>query len=212
MTPAERLTVFPIESLMVTMKTLHSIAQLTKRLGRILGKPDQYFSQEPVLFADGLTTIILLFLVTFLQKLVWADTTTGNSSIVSALGLSALNTLMAWTGFFAIYYLFATIFKKKVLLADLLAASGSAGLPLVLTTLLSCVSWWIGPHFGIADIIGTWTLSQTILGWIGLALSWPGLMGFFILRSKLRLPGIWPLLLTLLMLAVFIGGWLVTII
>lgn len=194
------------------MKITNSIAQLTKRLGRILGKPAQYFSQEPVLFADGLTTAILLFIVTFLQKLAWTETPADSVSIGSALGTSALNTLMAWTGFFAIYYLFATVFKKKVVLVDLLAAAGSAGLPLVLTTLLSCVGWWIGPNFGIADFMGTWTLCQTILGWIGLALSWPGLMGYHILRSKLRLPGVWALLLTLLMLVVFVAGWLVTII
>jgi hypothetical protein len=191
------------------MKPLQKLTTPFKRLAGMLKHPLQYFSQDPVPFIDGALTIIMLFIVTVLQKLAWQESPIQTVTFGAAVKTAALNTLMAWTGFFAIYYFIAILFKKKSNLPDLLSAAGSASLPLVITTLISTLSWWIGTAIGIAGIIPTWVMCQNIFGWIGLALSWPGGMGYCILRGKIGLSARWSWILVLLMLAIFFAAWFV---
>lgn len=193
------------------MKIFRDILESCKRLPGILSHPLRYFSREPLPLIDGLITVILLFVVTFLQKLVWQESPVPVGTPSAAVTTAALNTLMAWTGFFAIYYFIAILFKKKSNLPDLLAAAGCAGLPLVLTTLVSALSWWIGTAVGITGIMPAWVICQNIFGWIGLALSWPGGMGYCILRGKIGLSNRWSWILVMLMLAIFFAAWLVPI-
>jgi hypothetical protein len=180
-----------------------------KRLPQVLLHPAHYFAEENDIWLDGAIAIALLFLVTLLQKLAWQEVPGEAAPFGTAASQSALNTVMVWTGFFGIYYLFMIVFKKRTYLPDLLGAAGSASMPLIITTIISVISWWIGSSIGISVIMPAWIWAQNVLGWIGLALSWPGWMGYFVLRYKLQLPGKWPLILPALVLAIFFAGWLI---
>lgn len=193
------------------MKAIQKIGVSIKHLPQIILQPAKFYTQNQGIWLDGILVIGLLFIVTVLQKLVWLEVPGESPSLGAAVQQSAMNTLMAWTGFFGIYYLFMLVFKKRVDLADLLGAAGTASLPLVLTTLISVISWWIGNAAGLTNIMGFWLWAQNILGWLGLVLSWPGWMGYYVLRYKLLLPGKWPIILPVILLVIFFAGWLTTL-
>jgi hypothetical protein len=192
------------------MKAIQKIGVSIKRLPQIILQPAKFYSQNQGIWLDGILVVILLFIATVLQKLAWLEIPGEPLSQGAAAQLSAMNTIMAWTGFFGIYYLFMLVFKRRVDPADLLGAAGTAALPLVLTTLISVVSWWVGNAVGISSIMNFWLLAQNVLGWLGLALSWPGWMGYYVLRYKLLLPGKWPVILPIILLVIFFAGWLTT--
>jgi len=193
------------------MKAIQKMTRSIKRLPRVISQPGEYFCAEKEIWVDGIIVVILLFIATLLQKLAWREIPGEVSSFGQAFQSAGLNTLMAWTGFFAIYYFVMVIAKKKSDLPDLLGAAGVAGLPVVILTFLSVVSWWVGAQFGLDEVMKTWIAFQRIIAWVGLALGWPGWMAYFIFRHKLGLPGRWPMVLPIILLIGFFAAWLLTI-
>lgn len=182
-----------------------------KRFPKLILRPAKYFSDEIGLLLDGLLVTVFLAAVTALSKLSWGRLIGQPVSAGDAFSSSALNSVMAWTGFFAVYYLFMVIFRKQSNLVDLFGVSGSAGLPLLLITLFSALLWWLGAILSIPLSISTWTFIQYLLNWLGVALSWPGWMAYLIFRYKLGLKKMWTILLPLLFLAGLFVSWLITL-
>jgi hypothetical protein len=188
-------------------KLVHSL----KRIPQAILHPVQYFSEEGDLWLDGMLVSVALALVTAFSKLTWARLAGQPVTLGDAFVSSALNTAMAWTGFFAVYYVVMLVFRKQTNLADLFGAAGSAGLPLVLTTLLSGILWLIGSFVTAPFASNNWVWIQDVLSWLGVVLSWPGLMAFFVFRCRLELKLKWSILLPLLFVAGLMASWLFTL-
>jgi hypothetical protein len=193
------------------MKPMQKLVRSLKRIPAVMLTPARYFAGEKETWLDGILVVVLLFIATTLQKLAWQQVPGQTLTLGQAAQAAALNTLMAWTGFFAIYYLVMVITKKKTDLPELLGAAGVAGLPVALLTCLSALSWWVGGFFGVGGIMPAWIVAQNVLAWIGLALGWPGWMAYYVFRYRLELPGKWPVFLPVLLLAGLMAAWLVTI-
>ena len=193
------------------MNAIRKLARSFKRLPRVIMQPGKYFSEEQEIWLDGIIVVFLLFIATLLQKLAWREIPGETPALGQAAVSAGLNTLMAWTGFFAIYYFIMVIAKKKTDLPDLLGAAGVAGLPVVILTFLSAVSWWVGALFGLDGVMQTWIVIQNIIAWVGLTLGWPGWMAYFIIRHKLGLPGRWPMILPIILLTGLFAAWMLTI-
>lgn len=178
-----------------------------KRLPQILFHPDIYFANFRLPLFDGIVVIVILFLGTLFQKLLWVESSTGGLSIGWALEQAAANSLLVWSIFFTVYYAVSTLFKKNVNPIDLVGWIGSAGLPLAVTTLISALSWLIGRFFNLSLIMPIWLNIQNILAWIGLALSWPGLFGYFLLYDGLKLKKLWAVLIPGGIFAIILLGW-----
>jgi len=176
------------------------------RLLNIFKNPREYFADPEVSILDGALVIFLLFVFTFIQKLVWVDPTNAAILPLEALRQAAVNSLLVWSLFCVVFYALDEIFHTGVKFLHLAGMVGSAGAPLVVTTLLSALMCGIAVLFNLKPVISQWTLVQEILGWLGLALSWPGLFGFFLMRDGLKLPKLWAFILTGLALAFFIAG------
>jgi hypothetical protein len=191
------------------MKWTHQLGASLKRLPKIIFSPKTYFSMAEPVWLDGFVVIFLLFLLTWIQKLVWVETSGIPLSLGAAAKEAALNTLLAWSMFCAVFAVIVVVFKKGTTLLIFLGALGSAGLPLVVTTLVSILSWLVGASMGIAVNAAPWLLAQNILGWLGIALSWPGWMGYHLLKHKFNLSTLWSIVLPGLMLIVLILAWVI---
>jgi hypothetical protein len=185
--------------------SMHTIIRSFKRLPEAILKPALYFSAESGLWLDGLISTLLLFIVTWLQKLAW-----GNDLGSAALD-SLLNSLMAWTGFFALYYLVMIIFKKKIHLPDLFGAAGVAGLPVTAATLISVLVWLVSSRFGAVPQPAWSTWVQTAVGLMGILLAWPGWMAWCIFKNQMKMTGAWPIILPVFFSSVLLVSWLVSI-
>jgi hypothetical protein len=184
---------------------MQMIIRAFKRLPDALLKPAHYFSAESGLWLDGLISTLLLFIVTWLQKLAW-----GSDPGPAALD-SLLNSLMAWTGFFALYYLVMVVFKKTAHLPDLFGAAGVAGLPVAAATLLSTLIWLAASGFGAVSQPAWSTWVQTAVGLIGILFAWPGWMAGCIFKHQLKMTGAWPIILPVVFSSVILVSWLVSI-
>lgn len=183
----------------------------SKRIPNVILHPVKYFTDENGLWLDGILVTFALAVVTALAKLSWSQLIGQPVAVGEAFSSSALNTAMAWTGFFAVYYFIMHIFRRTTNLVDLLGAAGSAGFPLLLTTLLSALLWWLASLTSAPVSIGTWSLIQNLLSWLGVALSWPGLMAYFIFRYRLGLKTIWSIILPVVLMAGLIASWIVSL-
>lgn len=190
---------------------MKKIVRSIKRIPDVILHPAKYFSAADELWLDGILVTFTLVIATALSKLSWSQLIGQPITMGEAFSSSALNTVMAWTGFFTVYYFAMVIFRKQTNLADLFGAAGSAGFPLVLVTLISALLSWLGAIFSIPVSIPAWSFIQNLFSWLGVALSWPGLMAFFIFRYRLGLNNIWSIVLPVVFLAGLIASWLVSL-
>ena len=64
---------------------------------------------------------------------------------------------------------------------------GYAAIPMILTTLVSIVIYIISPVL-LPNLGGAgWGPFHTLIGWIGMAWGWPGLLSYYALRHSERL-------------------------
>jgi hypothetical protein len=166
-----------------------------KRLASLFTHPREYFAGQDISILDGFIVIILLFLATFFQKLVWVGPGSPAVSPLPALGQAAINSFMVWSLYCIFFFAVAGIFRKSTNIVKLSGMVGAAGLPLVISTLLSGLSWWVVSLANLTPNIAQWLFIQNGLSWLGLVLSWPGLLGFFLLRDGLKLPKGWSIAL-----------------
>lgn len=177
-----------------------------KRLNGLLAHPRTYFSNPEVTIWDGVIVIVGLFLVTFWQKLVWSEPGSAPMDFWKALGDAAINSLMIWCLFCAFFFALSGFLSKKMNLARLSGLVGSAALPLVFTTLFSALTWQVAIIFGINTNLDYWSIGQLIISWLGLVLSWPGLMGYYLMTDGLKYKQLVAALLVVLMLMFIIVG------
>ena len=166
------------------------------RLRGLFSHPGRYFSDPEVTIWDGVIVICALFLVSFWQKLVWVNSLTTPINPWAALEKVAINSLLIWCLFCVLFFAISGFFQNRINLARLSGMVGSMGLPLVITTFLSALTWSAALLFGMDTSSALWLTFQNALSYIGLAFSWPGLFGFFLLLHGLNLKKGWAIALS----------------
>ncbi|MEA5079807.1 MAG: hypothetical protein VB013_14655 [Anaerolineaceae bacterium] len=166
-----------------------------KRLPQLLRHPRRYFSETAPAFMDGLLVIFALFLATLVQKLLLVKTGASLSIYLWALEEAAVNSLLVWSIFMALFSFVLAFTRQPINYASLAGQVGAAGIPLVVTTLISAV---LGLIALLAPSISQrvfWAPLHTLLAWVGLVLSWPGLFGYFLLREAYKMKQLWAVLI-----------------
>jgi hypothetical protein len=183
-----------------------------KRILSLLHNPQQFFANKDVQFLDGVLVMAGLLLVTFFQKMVWVEPDSQAVMPLEALKQAGINSLMIWSLYCVFFFAIAGIFRRRANLPQLSGWVGAAGFPLVLTTLISALSWLGASFFDISGISSQWLFLENALSWVGLAFSWPGLFGFYVLHESLQLPKIWAMLLIAGAFIFLVGGSLLPVI
>ena len=95
--------------------------------------------------------------------------------------------VMAWASLTALLHLIARALGGTGKYRNLLALMGYAATPMILTTLVSIVTYIISPVL-LPNLGGAvWGPLHTLIGWIGMAWGWPGLLSYHALRHSQRL-------------------------
>jgi len=167
-----------------------------KHLPQILIHSQVYFENSSQSLFDGIWVILFLFVSTFCQKLLWVDVSGGRISTGWALEQALVNSLLAWSLFLTLFYILLALFKKNINLSTLVGQTGVAGLPLAAATLISALSWLIGGWAGLNVTSSGWYTIQSILTFTGLALSWTGLFGYFLMNRGYHIKQLWAALIS----------------
>src|SRR3970040_72344 len=94
--------------------------------------------------------------------------------------------VMAWASLTALLHLIARALGGTGKYRNLLALMGYAATPMILTTLVSIVTYIISPVL-LPNLGGArWGPLHTLIGWIGMAWGWPGLLRYHVLMDSLR--------------------------
>lgn len=179
-----------------------------KRFPQILFHPATYFPSAQYPLLDSVVVISLLFLVTLFQKLLWIDPSKTNVTFGWVIEQAAVNSLFVWSVFTSIFYAILAIFKKTTALTEIFGRAGSVGLPLAISTFLSVISLLFVRIIHLPLNMPVWLTAQNILSWLGLAMSWPGLFGYFLLYHGYKLKRTWAALIPGLLFILFITGWI----
>lgn len=166
-----------------------------KKLPQILRHPRRYFSESTPVFLDGLVVIFVLFLATLVQKLLLVKTGAPLSSYLWALEEAAINSLLVWSIFMALFYFVLAFTRQPINYASLAGQVGAAGAPLMMTTLISAVLGLLALLAPSISQMVFWAPLLTFLAWVGLVLSWPGLFGYFLLREAYKMKQLWAILI-----------------
>ncbi len=181
-----------------------------KRLPGILTNPRAYFSHNSMFLLDGVWVILLLFIATLAQKLLWIEPGKERLSVGWAVEQAFVNCLLVWSIFFTLIYAALIVMKRPVNLAVLAGQVGAAGLPLVIATLFSDLLWLLVLPLPVLSGSSAWVILHQILSWLGLILSWPGLFGYFLLYHGYNSKRLWAILLPgVAMLVISISNLLV---
>jgi len=181
-----------------------------KRLSSIFRNPGSYFANPEASILDGVLVILALFLVTFLQKLVWVEPSMHALSTFTALEQAVVNSLLVWALYCVFFFALAGIFRKNQNPVKLCGLVGVAGLPVVITTLISGLSWLAASLFDLTPILSQWLFWQNGLSWLGLAFAWPGVFGYFLLYDDLKFSRFWSIFFVAAAFALLIIGKLVS--
>ena len=104
-----------------------------------------------------------------------------------AIGGAAIGIVTAWVSLTALLHLIARALGGTGKYRNLLALMGYAAMPMILTTLVSIVTYIISPVL-LPNLGGAvWGPLHTLIGWIGMAWGWPGLLSYHALRHSQRL-------------------------
>lgn len=180
--------------------------KLFNRLWSAVCHPGQYFLDDDALIWDGVVVVFALVVVSFFQKLVWVDPYSGVSTLGKAVQNASLNNLLIWALFCVFFFALAGAFRRVVNLPRLCGQVGVAGLPLIGTTLVSALLWVTASALRLDTTSSSWWLVQSGLNWLGLALSWPGVYGYFLFRNALKLSQLWSIILIVLAFAFLVGA------
>lgn len=147
----------------------------------ILTHPNRAMAAAPRL-RDGGLVVAALILVTGAGATLKVWPVRGWTIAPYALAGAALGIVSAWLGLTLLFHLLARVLGGTGSYRALLARMGLAATPMILTSLISSAVYIISP--GLWPELGgaNWEPLHTLIGWIGMTWSWPGLLTYYALR------------------------------
>lgn len=191
------------------MKFLNPLSASFTRLKNILLHARQMYEGEKITQFDAVLVVGLLMLLTILQKVLWAVQANFPVSAIDVLQPVFLAVLLGWGGLSTLIYYVARLAKHQPDFVRIAVLTGAAGLPLMLTTLLSVLITLTCLILGVIGNLDSWQLVHNLIGWIGIILGWPGYLGSMALQMGAMIKKTSALAISLvLVLLLLLGTWL----
>ncbi len=175
--------------------SLHLLGDSIKRAPSLLTHPRRYFGESAPSLLDGTLVIFLLFRFTLIQKLLWLEPGVERLTFGWAMEMAIVNSLLVWSIFMALFSFVLAFTRQTINYASLAGQVGAAGAPLAVTTVISAVLGLLALLAPSISQMVFWAPLLTLLAWVGLVLSWPGLFGYFLLREAYKMKQLWAVLI-----------------
>jgi hypothetical protein len=176
---------------------------------RLLFHPIEFFRSIPIRLTHGLVIVFALITTTFLQKILFSLINKDSIPMAGLLMESAVNSLLTWIILGLFFFAVVSSFRVKTRILDFAGAIGTASLPLVLTNILSCLILLFFHLFFPESNGASWMILHRILGWMGMALGWPGYYCYLALTEISKIPKKWALVVSAgAFMFLFFGYWL----
>jgi hypothetical protein len=189
----------------------NSQSYFQKVLG-ILTRPNTTLASIEIKQGESIVTVIILY-ITVLLKGILELSYLGERSrigwliIGTAFGLSA-----AWFGLTFLYHIVARIFGGSGKYVNTLLLMGYIVVPMIITSFLSLVIYTISPILKPEWDGSEWAVMHTVIGWVGMIWSWPGILCYYVLRYGEKLSGRRASIIVGIVLLVTISGWFMPVI
>ena len=160
---------------------------LRDKLRGMLIQPNQTMATVAPNLMEGALIVAGLIVTAGIRVALEVAYTAGGSIVGFAIGGALIGIVMAWVSLTFLLHLIARALGGTGNYRNLLALMGYAAIPMILTTLVSIVVYIISPVL-LPNLGGArWGSLHTLIGWIGMAWGWPGLLSYCALRYSERL-------------------------
>lgn len=160
---------------------------LRDKLRGMLIQPNQTMATVAPNLMEGALIVAGLIVTAGIRVALEVAYTAGGSNVGFAIGGALIGIVMAWVSLTLLLHLIARALGGTGNYRNLLALMGYAVISMILTTLVSIVIYIISPVL-LPNLGGAgWGSLHTLIGWIGMAWGWPGLLSYYALRHSERL-------------------------
>ncbi len=173
----------------------------------LLSRPSSGMENEKFSLLDGGFTVFLLFLLTIIQKILWRVLTKEALTFSSIAAPVFLACCIGWGGLTSLFYGIGRLRKSEMNFYQIAGYTGVAALPLIITTLFSIILIILEFIFKSPPGSGVWLQMQNILGWIGVALGWPGYFSGLALHASTGMKKTSAMIIALVLTLLFMIGW-----
>jgi hypothetical protein len=161
---------------------------LRDELRGMLIQPNQTMATVAPNLSEGVLIVVGLIVTAGIRAALEVAYTARGNIVGFAIGGAVIGIVMAWVSLTFLLHLIAHTLGGTGKYRNLLALMGYAAIPMILTTLVSIVIYIISPVL-LPNLGGAvWGPLHTLIGWIGMAWGWPGLLSYYALRHSQRLP------------------------
>jgi len=188
------------------LKFLNLLAASFNRLKDILLHARQMYEGEKITQFDAVLVVVLLMLLTILQRLLWALQANFPVSAMDVLQPVFLAVLLGWGGLSTLIYYVGRLAKHQPDFVRIAVLAGAAGLPLMLSTLLSVLITLVCLILGVSGNLDTWQMVHNMIGWIGIVLGWPGYLGSLALQMGAMIKKTSALIISLVLVLLLLLG------
>ena len=162
-------------------------SSLGDKLRGMLIQPNQTMATMAPNLGEGVLVVVGLIVTAGIRAALEVAYTAGVGNAGLAIAGAAIGITMAWVGLTALLHLIARALGGAGSYRILLALMGYAAIPMIVTALVSMVIYIISPVL-LPNLGGAgWGPLHTLIGWIGMAWGWPGLLSYYALRHGERL-------------------------
>lgn len=162
-------------------------SSLGDKLRGLLIQPNQTMATLAPNLGEGVLVVVGLIVTAGIRAALEVAYTAGVGNAGLAIAGAAIGITMAWVGLTALLHLIARALGGAGSYRILLALMGYTAMPMILTALVSMVIYIISPVL-LPNLGGAgWGPLHTLIGWIGMAWGWPGLLSYYALRHGERL-------------------------
>jgi hypothetical protein len=184
---------------------------LQKVLG-ILVKPNATLATIELKQGESIVTVIILC-VTVLLKGILQLSYLGEENHIGWLVIgAAFGLVAAWFGLAFLYHFLARIFGGSGKFGSTLLLMGYIVVPMIITSFLSLVLYIISPMLKPEWDGSEWAVTHTVIGWVGMIWSWPGILCYHVLRHGESLSRRSASIIVGSVMLVTISGWFLPVI
>ena len=184
---------------------------LQKVLG-ILAKPNTTLATIELKQGESIVTVTILY-VTVLLKGILQLSYLGEENHIGWLVIgAAFGLVAAWFGLAFLYHFLARISGGSGKFGNTLLLMGYIAVPMIITSFLSLVIYIISPTLKPEWGGSEWAVTHTVVGWIGMVWSWPGILCYYVLRYGENLSSRNAGIIVGIVMLITISGWFLPVI